>query len=287
MVTFYINKDRGMFDPEADSSKIRADRQGPKKKDNSLDFTYLKPNLDRAQILLEAYNIETKFQEQKLQVLTTYMNMYEHLTDPAQIKRFGQTIINVISERPELDFKADYFVKSYLFSGKALERQVIMLEDVYNFMGDKQREFIKKFEMSNVLKKYDLNENRARLSPVSSGIPKTVEADCPITFHSDRLPPIDALEITGNLHAILDVVDKVERSVDEFARLFEDIRGRHCIRSFARYVVWEYATDSWMSISQINFDRSAPQTIRKLNPIEDYSFFDNPYIPDLLLRGTH
>ena len=65
---------------------------------NSLGVTYLHPGYDRSQIILDAYEAEVTFQFQKLQLINTYLDLYEHISDPCQLRKIAQTIINVLSE---------------------------------------------------------------------------------------------------------------------------------------------------------------------------------------------
>jgi hypothetical protein len=86
--------------------------------------------VDRCQVLQDLYWNELQFQEQKKQMIESYLEIYEHILDPKEQRRVSQLIINFISLRPLLDFEDPYFIHSYTSQIKVLELEWKLLRDL-------------------------------------------------------------------------------------------------------------------------------------------------------------
>jgi hypothetical protein len=88
-----------------------------------VNSSFFNPGVDRSQILLELYQHEVEFGFAKVQLINSYMEVYEHTRDSNESTRLSQIIVDVQKLRPHFDFDSPYFSKSYKLQAKALESQ--------------------------------------------------------------------------------------------------------------------------------------------------------------------
>ena len=80
--------------------------------DNDLRNMY--PAVDRLKILDEALEYENKYQEEKLHLVTAYLECYEHISDILEQQRLIQSIVDEMARRPRLNLSGAHFKDSYL-----------------------------------------------------------------------------------------------------------------------------------------------------------------------------
>lgn len=79
--------------------------------DNDLRNMY--PIIDRIKILDECLEYENKYQDAKLELITAYMECYEHISDLLEQHRMIQTMVDEMARRPRLNLSGSYFKDSY------------------------------------------------------------------------------------------------------------------------------------------------------------------------------
>lgn len=80
--------------------------------DNDLRNMY--PAVDRLKILDEALLYENLYQEEKLNLVTAYLECYEHISDILEQQRIIQAIVDEMARRPKLNLSGAHFKDSYL-----------------------------------------------------------------------------------------------------------------------------------------------------------------------------
>nr|KAJ3423215.1 Aminoacyl tRNA synthase complex-interacting multifunctional protein 1 [Polyrhizophydium stewartii] len=120
IVTLYINESRpdDHINPEyLDELRFRMSNR----RTEMLNVTYLNPFADRSQIMLEFYEAHFAYQNAKIELLNSYLEGYEHVTDITNAKELAHIITNIVHLKPLLNLQESYFGRSYAQSTKALE----------------------------------------------------------------------------------------------------------------------------------------------------------------------
>ncbi|KAI9344820.1 hypothetical protein DFJ73DRAFT_494065 [Zopfochytrium polystomum] len=127
IATIYINKGLGGREPVSSAYVDELRYRMTDRRTDIKDVTYLNPEADRSQILLELFSHEVKFQYAKIDVINAYLEALEHSVDRKGIDELSQTITNLIHARPHFDFGAPYFSKNYVLATKAFDAQARMV----------------------------------------------------------------------------------------------------------------------------------------------------------------
>lgn len=78
------------------------------------DLRNMYPTIDRIKILDECLDYENQFNDAKLDLVTAYMECYEHISDIMEQQRMIQSIVDEMARRPKLNLMGSHFRDSYL-----------------------------------------------------------------------------------------------------------------------------------------------------------------------------
>jgi hypothetical protein len=117
--------------------------------DNDLRNMY--PAVDRLKILGEALEYENQYQEEKLQLITAYLECYEHISDILEQQRVIQAIVDEMARRPRLNLSASHFRDSYEAEVNCLKVKTGLIREVMKMLmaaefkeNNRTREYIEK-----------------------------------------------------------------------------------------------------------------------------------------------
>ena len=71
------------------------------------------PLVDRMTMLEDLLSSELDYQFKKVQLIQTYIEAYEHISDPLEQQRLIQVVVDLMATRPRLNLSASYFTDSY------------------------------------------------------------------------------------------------------------------------------------------------------------------------------
>lgn len=86
--------------------------------------------VDRAGVLLDLLIAEEGLHKAKWHLLIPYLEIYEHIVDPADRHAVAQRIVDIMAYRPRLDLDAPYFAESYASATAAFEERARLLRTV-------------------------------------------------------------------------------------------------------------------------------------------------------------
>ncbi len=100
-----------------------------------LGATNNNPNVDRVEVLSHLYECETQFQQAKIHQINTFLDAYEHSTEPRSSYRLINKMMQLFLLRPRLDLSDDneYFVTAYMTHVATLERETKVLTEALEF----------------------------------------------------------------------------------------------------------------------------------------------------------
>jgi len=117
--------------------------------DNDLRNMY--PAVDRLKILDEALYWENLYQEQKLALVNSYLECYEHTSDILEQQRLIQAIVDEMAKRPKLNLSGAHFKDSYkaevdclMLKGQLVREIIKMLMSSERKENNNVREYIEK-----------------------------------------------------------------------------------------------------------------------------------------------
>ncbi|CAG9310909.1 unnamed protein product [Blepharisma stoltei] len=123
------------------------------------------PSIDRDFLVGELLDLESKFQEAKLELIMTYMEIYEHAIEKETQLKVAQEVINLMALRPRLYLKASYFTQSYWAHISAIEEHNRLLVSILT----QQRMF---FHVKDVL---DINPALSKISQILPTMQRCVD----------------------------------------------------------------------------------------------------------------
>ena len=143
--------------------------------DNDLRNTY--PAIDRLRILQEVFDLETKFQEQKLDLILAYLECLEHTSDILEQQRLIQAIVDEMARRPRLNMSGSHFKDSYNCEIECLTLKTQLVREIIRMVmrdefkaNNSVREYIEKShrllyeQMKKEFKVYDAEEVEDQLN---------------------------------------------------------------------------------------------------------------------------
>ena len=90
------------------------------------------PLIDRGNLLLHLLQQETAFQYEKVHLLETLMQCYNHSADFNEIHIIGQTINDIIARRVKLQLNSKYFKACYELETKCMRKYCEMFQNIMN-----------------------------------------------------------------------------------------------------------------------------------------------------------
>lgn len=88
------------------------------------------PVIDRDLLVNELLELEVKFQEAKVKLITDYLEIYKHSVRPSQQLQVCQKISDLMALRPRLYLQGSYFAQSYWAHIQVLEKHSFFLKSV-------------------------------------------------------------------------------------------------------------------------------------------------------------
>ena len=105
--SFYLNRQETLQDPHTDKPN---------------------PCKDRLQIIDDILALEAEFQFKKVKLVMSYMEAYEHITDPLEQQKTMQIVTDIMARRPRLNMQAHYFRDSYMAELRCLDAQMELIQ---------------------------------------------------------------------------------------------------------------------------------------------------------------
>lgn len=114
--------------------------------DNDLRNMY--PAVDRLKILDEALYYENLYQEEKLLLVTAYLECYEHITDVLEQQRLIQAIVDEMALRPKLNLSGSHFKDSYLAEIECIKAKTELVRELMKMLVNDE------FKENNAIRTY-------------------------------------------------------------------------------------------------------------------------------------
>ena len=83
--------------------------------------------MDRLKILDEALHYENLYQEEKLDLVTAYLECFEHTSDILEQQRLIQAIVDEMARRPKLNLSGAHFKDSYIAEIECTREKVALI----------------------------------------------------------------------------------------------------------------------------------------------------------------
>lgn len=155
ILTIYINGASGVNSSPISSYLEELRPKFPKFRDQQSHVTFLNPQADRAQILLEFYESHIDYQYAKIECINNYLEVFEHTIDPEKSTDIVQIIVNIIHSKPILEFDQEYFSKNYSFATQSLGIQSSLLGESMLQIKERHRDWAKRYSMVSTLNETD------------------------------------------------------------------------------------------------------------------------------------
>ncbi|ORY43775.1 hypothetical protein BCR33DRAFT_247997 [Rhizoclosmatium globosum] len=256
------------------------------------DITFINPLVDRAQLLLELLDCEVKYQNAKVEVVNAYMDVFEHTTSYADIKKLGQVLTNLIFSRPDIDFSATYFSRDYAFATKNLHIQAAMVTSLVSRTIENHRDWIER-HISKIQVPEGLDDQTGGTgSPLSIGLPWLIKSTTSqkATMHSPGIS-LHLNEIIPALSTVISIQKEAQAYCNQFYSLLQIILAKDGIvgipnRAASKCVVWKGLNKLWREFCDQDF--ILPLKGRRLvGGLDNDDWLENPLLPDLILNEKY
>ncbi|KAJ3020639.1 hypothetical protein HKX48_000485 [Thoreauomyces humboldtii] len=279
-------------------------------------YTFLNPNLDRAQALLELFDQEVKFQFAKIEVVNAYLEIYEHTQDPPQIQRVAQIITDLMHAKPAFDLKASYFSQAYALSTRSLQIHAQVVISMVKNGVDTNREWYKRYfgridpTIARQSSEDGLDDEpepeatgdfitglkKVIDSPVPAGLPPREDSEKQtVTMHHASVI-LNMTEIVPTLDAIVELYDIARTTSADMGRVIEELyrqgkalnvgdekKTRIVCHQSVECAVWKGLYTAWETLSDNRFQIPQPRGRRLVGRIDSEVWMENPLMPDIML----
>ncbi|KAI9005402.1 hypothetical protein BC832DRAFT_487234 [Gaertneriomyces semiglobifer] len=281
---------------------------------NDAHYTFLNPDLDRSQLLLEMYDHEVKFQYAKIELINIYLEVYENTYDPTRITRITQIITDLMHLRPTFDFEGQtYFSRSYTLCTKALQLHAQTVLPMLQHGLEKHRDWVKKYfgrqdptasrndDDAEAIPEMNFNHGFKRVvdSPVMAGLPakEDIERETITMHHAGCI--VNMTEFIPTADAIIEVYDTAKAVCSEMSRVVsglllhahmasaKDMPKHRLSRPAVECTVWKGLYATWQTLSTACFQIRQPRTRRLIGQLNADIWMENPLLPDLLLTDVY
>ncbi|KAI8821098.1 uncharacterized protein EV422DRAFT_53275 [Fimicolochytrium jonesii] len=285
-------------------------------------YTFLNPNADRMQMLLELYDHEVKFQFAKIELINAYLEIYEHTSDPKSIKEIGQLITNIVHTRPGYDFESPYFSRAYAMATRTFRIQAQLILDMIKDGVDQHRSWYQKCfgRLDPTLAQNDLDgsqeltvkdewENaetakglRKLDSPISAGLPPKEDGEKQtVTMHHASVI-LGMTEFVPTLDGIIQIHKIAFSAASEMfgvtEELFRQGRASNLVdskkkpiakidRQAVECAVWKGFHNMWQALYDHSFHIPQPRNRRLIGRIDAELWMENPLMPDIILMDHY
>ncbi|KAI8608274.1 hypothetical protein BC830DRAFT_19898 [Chytriomyces sp. MP71] len=263
LATIYINN--GLYGRVQGNSSFYNDLLLKKERRADVkDATFINPIVDRAQLLLELYDAEVRYQNAKIEVVGCYMELFEHCKSSSDLKKLPIKLL-VLS-----NFHVGSILHTILQHRDWIERHLSKASP-----GPEEQD----------------STNGAG-SMLRSGLPWKSASDDEefVTMHHCAM----SLKITEVVPAMA-LISKVQKQAktlcQEFYSLLQVILAKNGVvatpsRSAAECVVWKGLNRVWKDLA--NHDFMLPLKGRRLiGGLENDNWLENPLLPEMILAEKY
>jgi hypothetical protein len=270
-----------------------------------VNASFFNPGLDRSQILLELYQHEVEFGFAKVQLINSYMEVYEHTKDPVESEKLAQIMVDIQKLRPQIDFDAPYFSKSYKLQSKALESQGKVLKTALVYQIKEHRSWLSRhyLKVHHTILNYDsgdqfdtgidfagtaenhsdgIDYSKFVDSPLNTGLPKCMaDGSEQVTMHQSGIPVYMTEFVPFVKFSELYDIAKYCRE-DIHASLDYLFENEPSSSGAIECIVWKAVAMIWKSMSEQNFvTNKKPKKVKQC--LDNDLWFENPLLPDIIL----
>ncbi|KAJ3140712.1 hypothetical protein HDU90_008015 [Geranomyces variabilis] len=342
MATIYINAGRAVYDGKESSETSMSAMDDERNYGESMRgriserkaeflqfvegrYTFLNPDMDRTQLLLELYDHEVKYQFAKIEAINAYMEVYEHTQDPPRIRQVAQVVTNLIHARPHYELKSTYFSRGYALSTRTLQIQAEVVISMVKEGLQRNREWFKRYfgridptaarqtSESDLEDERKIGDNSSDPADLMSGFKKTFESPIPaglppredsekqtITMHNASVI-LNMTEIVPALDSIADIYEIAKTVSCDLERTVEDLHrqgvalGLPEVKSGSQKVnrqavecaVWKTMHANWNNLSDSRFSVPLPRGRRLIGRLDTEIWMENPLVLDMLLMDHY
>ncbi|XP_064604712.1 uncharacterized protein LOC135469969 isoform X2 [Liolophura sinensis] len=142
LASYFIDKDRDLRTASGiKRSSLSSFRRRQSVAGDTDLSSYAHQEVDRIAILMDIWTNETAFMECKKELLDCYLEAYQHVFDRDEKRALAQVITNIIHQRPRIDFKDKYFIKTYRTECVTLRLHCKLLKSILDKQIEEQREY--------------------------------------------------------------------------------------------------------------------------------------------------
>ncbi|ORX80135.1 hypothetical protein BCR32DRAFT_269023 [Anaeromyces robustus] len=258
-------------------------------KDNEIkNSTYLNPKYDRAELLFELYDYETRYQNTKINLINCYLEIYENTTDEEEIEKIAQIITNLIHIKPIVHYNDKYFSYSYLCEINSMENHLNLIKEMLIYSVEKTKGFYSYVE-TNIANRNNNNFQNSDKTNIPMGMPRYNLFNnkyYPVNMHYPGVN-INFTDIYPNLGYISNMVYIQENLNKEFIDYYKLVFSNKTPDPiYVKCILWDIAYKKWVNLVNSNFeDDYIKKTTEKLFnekqledlQIPDYATFIEKY----------
>ncbi|ORX43353.1 hypothetical protein BCR36DRAFT_360975, partial [Piromyces finnis] len=248
--------------------------------------SYLNPKYDRAEILYELYDYETRFQNTKINLINCYLEVYENATSNKDILRLAQIITNYINIKPTIQYEDEYFSHSYICEINSLENHLNLVKDILKYTLERTKSFYSYISL-NVVKTHNNNASEGK-DVTSMGMPRFNYLNnkyYPINMHYPEIS-LHITDIYPNLGDISNLLYIQENLKKEFIEYYKTVFPNKTLDPiYIECILWDTSYKKWIDLVNSNFeDDNIKKNVEKLfndRQLEDIQ------IPDIILENQY
>ncbi|KAJ3291858.1 hypothetical protein HK104_005749 [Borealophlyctis nickersoniae] len=259
------------------------------------DATFLNPKVDRAQLLLELFEAEVKFQYAKIELVNLYLEVFEHTSDVPGIEKIAQIITNIIHLRPFVD------MEDYATQTKSIEIQSRTILEMIQHMTSVHRAWLRRHFLKIDKSVNPAEDNELALMPAEAEMGLAAQLDTPLAAGLPLKPDTDRqtvmmhhagvivemTEIVPAIERISEVWDAARTACAEMGRTIEYLLpDLKCSRHAVECAVWKGLHAAWSSLSSHAF-RPPARARRLVGPLDSDVWLENPLLPDIILAERY
>ncbi|KAJ3033499.1 hypothetical protein HDV00_006315 [Rhizophlyctis rosea] len=324
LATIYINNKAGGHEHVSISYMDGLRFRLAERRTEFQDATFLNPTLDRAQLLLELYEAEVKFQFARMELVNVYLEVFEHTSDVQSIDKIAQIITNEMYLRPHMDFEAPYFSRDYAHHTKSLEihsRTALAITQlmISNHHSWLRRHFLK---LDKSITPEEGDDDFAMPveaeMPLARKIETPLAAGLPLKPDSERHSVImhhagvtnEIAEIVPGMEVLIRVHEAARMACVEMRQAIENCmpESKHLAHSvncavwkaihvsfrlmkyswyeIADFTSWVAYQNAWTTLDQHAF-RPPTRARRVVGQLDSDVWLENPLLPDIVLAEQY
>ncbi len=123
-----------------------------------LDIKEPASSIDRGDVAYHLIDKEAEFQFQKLLIITSYMESYEHTNDPLEMLRLAQLMADIMVLRPRHNVEGGYFIDAYRSEIEVLKQKRELLTELISYQAEIERQANDELRLYTELKFRKIND---------------------------------------------------------------------------------------------------------------------------------